>query len=225
MKYILKLLLSLLFISSLLNAQEFKKPDFDPRLSIDSRSVQWYNDSDDDSDSAFNIGLTYNNKIKDYKQAEFWYLQSWKIDKNRNALVNLGILYGTHLKEYKKAEIWYKRVSEIEPNNPNGLFNLALLYKAKLNNPKLAIIYYKNAIERESLNAIKNLSLLYYEQKDYMKSVEYMVALSDKTYTKKKVFALFRKHWKFDEATIKKGYEAQLKSKIIPEKLKYKGGI
>lgn len=52
-----------------------------------------------------------------------------------------------------------------------------------------------------------------------------MIALTDKKYSKKKVFGLFREHWKLSNETIKKGYEAQLKSKIIPEKLKYKGGL
>ena len=67
---------------------------------------------------------------------------------------------------------------------------------------------------------------MYYKKlHNNVKAVEYFIPLIGKKYTKKKVFALFRTHWKFDEATIKKGYEAQLKSTIIPEKLKYKGGI
>jgi uncharacterized protein len=79
---------------------------------------------------------------------------------------------------------------------------------------------------RESLDAMKNLSLLYYKElHNTSKAVEYFIPLIDKRYPKEKVLKFFKVKYHADEKTIKKGYELQLNSKIIPEKLKYKGGL
>lgn len=73
---------------------------------------------------------------------------------------------------------------------------------------------------------MKNLSLLYYKKlHDTTKAVEYFIPLIDKRYSKEKVMKFFKVKYHADDKTIKQGYEAQLKSKVIPEKLKYKGGI
>ncbi|WP_428743712.1 tetratricopeptide repeat protein [Sulfurimonas sp.] len=260
MKYLIRLLLiTLLFTSATLFAEVFHKPDFDPRLSIEQGSLEWWNHADNDSASAFNIGLLYDLKIKDYKLAELWYKQALNVDpKNIQTIMNLGILCDRELNEPKKAEFWYKKIIEIEPNNSNGLFNLALLYEAKLNNPKLAIKYYEKsfqlgskeasnnlgllyehqnnhtkakewylkAIERESLSAIKNLGRLYhYKLHDDVKATTYFIALIGKKYSKGRILGYLKDKWNLSDETIKQGYEAQLNSKIIPEKLKYKGGI
>ncbi|QFR48928.1 sel1 repeat family protein [Sulfurimonas lithotrophica] len=260
MKYFLKLLLITLVLSTSLFAEIFNKPDFDPRLnSLDARAIQWWNNSDTDSAAAFNIGLLYDIKLKDYKKAELWYKQAINIEpKDTRTIMNLAMLYDDNLDEPKKAEFWYKELLNLKPNNPNGLFNLALLYKAKFNNPKLAIkwyekayknnhplaaynlaylykdlkkydkaiVWYEKAIKMEDLSAIKNLGRLYhYNLKDDIKAAEYFTALIGKRYTKKRIVGYLKEKWKLSDETIKKGYEAQLKSKIIPEKLKYKGGI
>ena len=126
MKYICKVLLVLLFLSSInIFAEDFNKPPYDNRLDTSEYGQAWYKMADSDSAAAFNIGLTYDIKIKDYKLAELWYKQAWSIDKNGDALINLGLLYDQHLGEYKKAELWYKKRLKLEPNNPNGLFNLS----------------------------------------------------------------------------------------------------
>ncbi|WP_428739903.1 tetratricopeptide repeat protein [Sulfurimonas sp.] len=260
MKQLIKLLLiTLLFTSLTLFAEIFHKPDFDPRLSIEQGSLEWWNHADNDSASAFNIGLLYDLKIKDYKLAELWYKQALNVDsKNKNALINLGLLYHNNLNKPQKAEFWYKKYLEFEPNNSGGLFNLALLYEAKLNNPTLAMQYYKKAytmgskeasnnlgllyehqnnhtkakewylkaIERESLSAIKNLGRLYhYKLHDDVKATTYFIALIGKKYSKGRILGYLKDKWNLSDETIKQGYEAQLNSKIIPEKLKYKGGI
>jgi uncharacterized protein len=258
MRHILKLLLITLLLGTTLLAEVFHKPDYDPRLSIDQRALEWWNHAGTDSASAFNIGLLYQKRIHDNKLAELWYKQAWSIDKNKNALINLGLLYHNHLNNPKKAEYWYKKRIAIEPNNSGGLFNLALLYDAKLNNPELAIKYYQKAyqknsneapynlailweekndykkaikwyekaIERKSLSAIKNLGRLYhYKLKDDMKAAEYFIALINNGYSKDRIISYLKTKWKLSNETIKQGYEAQLKSKVIPEKLKYKGGI
>ncbi|WP_428746093.1 tetratricopeptide repeat protein, partial [Sulfurimonas sp.] len=252
-------LLITLLLTSALVAEVFHKPDYDPRLSIDQRALEWWNHAGTDSASAFNIGLLYDIRIKDYKKAELWYKQAINVDpKNIDALINLGGLYDD-LNNHKKAEYWYQKALKLEPDNPTGLFNLALLYKAKLNNPKLAIKYYKKAfktgkidaannlgylydtvlndtqnakewyvkaIKGKSLDAIKNLGRLYhYKLHDDVKAAEYFIALIDNKYPKKKVITYLKTKWELSDKTIKQGYEAQLKSKIIPEKLKYRGGI
>ena len=223
MNHLIRLLLLVLLTSSVLLAESFKKPDYDNRLDKYPNTMEWYNHADTDSASAFNIGLLYDTRINDNKLAELWYKKALDIDnKNIYAMFNLGLLYENE-KKYDFAIKWYKQAAFLK--DLRATVNLGLLYDNHLKNYQEAEKWYKKAIERESLDAMKNLSLLYYSQKKYVQAVEYMLPLSDRKYTKKKVFALFRTHWKFSEATIKKGYEAQLKSTIIPEKLKYKGGI
>ena len=189
MRHILKLLLITLLLGTTLFADEFKKPPYDKRLDLKVDGKLWYENADTNYQFAYNLGVYYQQNIKDNKTAEFWYKKSWDIKHFKDTAFNLGQIY------------------------------------RKDNNIQLSIEWYKKAIKKESLSAMKNLSLVYYDQKDYVKAVEYMLPLSGKKYTKKKVFDLFRTHWKFNEKIIKQGYEAQLKSKIIPEKLKYKGGI
>ena len=223
MKYIFKLLLVLLLFTGSLFAQEnLTIPPYDNRLDKYPNTMMWYNTADKLTESAYNIALTYDIQIEDYKLAELWYKQALNLDSNNaDAANNLGLIYAVK-NDYTEAKKYYLIAAKF--NHKSAMYNLARLYDKQKNN-KSAIKWYKKAIERESLDAMKNLSLLYYSQKKYIQAVEYMLPLSDKKYTKKKVFALFRTHWKFSEATIKKGYEAQLKSTIIPEKLKYKGGI
>jgi len=221
-KILHKIVLVLLILSSSLFSDEFKKPPYDKRLDTHTYGKIWYDTADNDYESSYNIGVFYRQVIKNNSLAEFWYKKSWNTKKNSISANNLGILYKSK-KQYDLAIHWYLEAYYFDKNK-DSVNNLGFLYE-DLKNNRNAIMWYKKAIERESLDAMKNLSLLYYGQKKYIKAVEYMLPLSDKKYTKKKVFALFRTHWKFDEETIKKGYEAQLKSKIVPEKLKYKGGI
>ncbi|QFR48929.1 sel1 repeat family protein [Sulfurimonas lithotrophica] len=262
MKYLLKLFLVTLTVLTIpvLHANEFKKPPYDKRLNLKLNGKLWYENSDTDSDSAYNLGVYYDQVLKEYKTAEFWYKKAWSIDKNIKAVNNLGFIYHSYLNKLKEAEYWYKKRIELENNNPNGLFNLALLYDDKLNNPNLAIKYYKKAykfktkakdsaynlaylyedlknhskaikwyekaISEKSLKGLKNIARLYHHiLKDDIKAAEYFIALIDNRYPKNKVLNFFKQKWKLSDETIKKGYEAQLKSKIIPEKLKYKGGI
>jgi uncharacterized protein len=191
MKYFLKLLLITLLLGTTLLADEFKKPPYDKRLDLKVDGKLWYENADTNSDFAY----------------------------------NLGVLYQTRFKEYKTAELWYKQAINIDMKNIDAMYNLAMLYEDKqiLSQAKY---WYEKAIERESLSAMKNLSLLYYKQlHDTPKAVEYFIPLIDKRYSKEKVLKFFKVKYKADDKTIKQGYEAQLKSKIIPEKLKYKGEI
>ncbi|WP_428738637.1 tetratricopeptide repeat protein [Sulfurimonas sp.] len=243
MKQLIKLLLITLLLGTTLFAEIFHKPDFDPRLSIEQGSLEWWNHADNDSASAFNIGLLYDLKIKDYKLAELWYKQALNVNpKNLKALVNLGFIYHKHLDKPKKAEDLYQQRIKIEPNNPklaikyykkafdtgkiDAANNLGYLYDTILNDTKNAKEWYIKALKGKSLDAIKNLGRLYhYKLHDDVKSATYFIALIDNKYPKKKVITYLKTKWNLSDETIKQGYEAQLKSKIIPEKLKYRGGI
>jgi uncharacterized protein len=223
MRHILKLLLITLLLGTTLLAEVFHKPDYDPRLSIDQRALEWWNHADTDSASAFNIGLLYQKRIHDNKLAELWYKQALNInDKDVESMFNLGMLYESEKKNMKAIEMYNQAYTLQDSKSAN---NLGLLYANKQDYKK-ALKYYQKAIERESLSAMKNLSLLYYKQlHDTPKAVEYFIPLIDKKYSKEKVLKFFKVKYKADDKTIKQGYEEQLKSKVIPEKLKYKGGI
>jgi len=223
MRYILKLLTILLVLTHItLFAEEFKKPPYDKRLDIDSRAMQWYNNANRDSASAFNIGLLYQTKIKDTKWAEFWYKKALFISNNAGAFYNLAYLYKNQNKN-NQAKIFYQKAYDF--GHKGAANNLGLLF-ANQKLYKKAIYWYRQSIERESLDSMKNLSLLYHKKlNDNLKAVEYFLPLINHRYSKKKVMKFFKVKYKVDKKTIQKGYEAQLKSKIIPEKLKYKGGI
>jgi uncharacterized protein len=222
MRHILKLLLITLLLGTTLFADEFKKPPYDKRLDLKVDGKLWYENADTNSDFAYNLGVYYDQYLKEYKTAEFWYKKSWHIKHNKHAAFNLGTLYKDENK-HREAIYWYKKADEL--NNEKATNNLGYLYE-DLKDYINAKMYYTKAIERESLDATKNLALLYkHKLKDDIKAVEYFIPLIDKKYPKKKVLTFFKQRWKLSDKTIKQGYEAQLKSKVIPEKLKYKGGI
>lgn len=223
MKYLIKLLLILLLTSTVLFAESFKKPDYDNRLDKYPNTTEWYNHADTDSASAYNIALTYDVNIKDNKLAELWYKQALFLNHNNvNALFNLAVLYDKR-KQYTEAIKYYQQAYKAK--DLEAAYNLASLY-ADLKKYTDAEKWYKKAIERKSIDAIKNLGRLYhFKLKDDVKAAEYFIALIDNKYPKDKVLGYLKNNWKLSDETIKKGYEAQLTSKIIPEKLKYKGGI
>ncbi|WP_345980435.1 tetratricopeptide repeat protein [Sulfurimonas sp. HSL3-2] len=224
MKYFFNLLLALLLTSTVLFAENLTIPPYDNRLDKYPNTTEWYNHADIDSASAFNIGLLYDTKINDNKLAEIWYKKALFLDPNNiDALINLGVLCDD-TKRYDDAIRWYKQAYS-RTNNKDAANNLGLIYDHK-KKYKLANLWYIKAIKKESLEAIKNLGRLYhYKLNDDVKAAEYFIALIDNKYPKDKVLTYLKNNWKLSDKTIKKGYEAQLKSKIIPEKLKYKGGI
>jgi uncharacterized protein len=257
MRHILKLLLITLLLGTTLFADEFKKPPYDKRLDLKVDGKLWYENADTNSDFAYNLGVYYDQYLKEYKTAEFWYKKSWSIKPNGNAANNLGYIYNEQ-KKYELAKKWYLASANL--GNPTATFNLAELYETRLKKIHEAIKWYEKsyknfnekdaannlgylydtilndmqnarewyikAIEMKSLSAIKNLGRLYhYKLHDDVKAAEYFIALIDNKYPKKKVITYLKTKWELSDKIIKQGYEAQLKSKIIPEKLKYKGTI
>ncbi|WP_428739935.1 tetratricopeptide repeat protein [Sulfurimonas sp.] len=240
MKQLIKLLLITLLLGSTLFANEFKKPPYDKRLDLKVDGKLWYDYADTNSDFAYNLGVYYDQVLKEYKTAEFWYKKSWDIKPNKNSAFNLGHIYKLELQQYTNAIKWYKMASDL--GDGSSAFSLALLYENNLQDYQKAIKWYKTAyklndnikaenwyikaIKIGKINAIKNLGRLYhYKLHDDVKAATYFIALIDNKYPKKKVITYLKTKWNLSDETIKQGYEAQLKSKIIPEKLKYRGGI
>ena len=142
----------------------------------------------------------------------------------KEAAYNLALLYEDELHNNTKAIQWYKIADK--RGHTIAAYNLALLYKNKLDNYKEAIQWYEVAINKGNLKAFNNLGYLYHTVlKDDANSAQYYLPLIGNAYSKEKVLNFLKNKWHFSDATIQKGYELQLKSKVIPEKLKYKGGI
>jgi TPR repeat protein len=143
----------------------------DARLNNYSQTKAWLKDANSNADSAYNIGHTYQTKIKDYDKAIYWYKKAYKLDKGSDVANNLGYLYDD-IKEYKKAIKWYK--VGIEQGDADSSFNLALLYKRKLKDYPNAIKYYTKAISMGDKSAAFNLGLLYKNKlKDYQNAIKY----------------------------------------------------
>ena len=98
------------------------KSEMDPRLKAYPEAVEWYKNSDKDKVSAFNLGVLYNIKIKDYKQAIIWNKRAFNMGYTK---ASLGI--GTaneDLGNYDEAIKWY-----LKSNSIVAIANLGLLYK------------------------------------------------------------------------------------------------
>ncbi|PHQ90360.1 MAG: hypothetical protein COB42_05285 [Sulfurimonas sp.] len=144
----------LVFVTVSLLAQEsFTKPVYDVRLDRDSEAVEWYNNADTDSDSAYNIGHLYQTKIGDLSLAEFWYKQALNLNyKDTEITFNLAMLYEDE-KKYNEAITWYKKAYVLEDTKaPN---NLGYLYDTVLNDTKNAKIWYIKAIKEREFSRIK----------------------------------------------------------------------
>ena len=106
-----KILILILVFSNILLAKEYSlkeeiksfyiKPKYDIRLDIDSRAKGWYEIADVDEAGAFNIGIIYAKKIKDYKKAEYWLKKSYSMKSDSEILFNLALLYETIKKQMK----------------------------------------------------------------------------------------------------------------------------
>ena len=164
----------------------------------------------------------YDAKLDAYPQAKEWYDKS---DEDSDAAFNLGYTYQTEIKNYNLAVFWYKTALRLNHANGEAANNLGYLYE-HMKEYKKAIKYYEEAIQTGYFNAITNLGRLYHNTlKEDVSASQYCLAVIDKPYTKESIVTFLKNKWHISETDIKKGYELQLRSKIIPEKLKYKGGI
>ncbi|WP_422079247.1 tetratricopeptide repeat protein [Sulfurimonas sp.] len=160
-KYIL---LALLLININLNASDI-------RLERYANTKTWLQDADSNADSAYNLGYTYDVKIKDKKQAIYWYKKAYSIDKKVEALNNLGAVYND-LKNYKEAIKWYKLGINVEDGY--SAMGLALLYEENLKDYPTAIKYYKKAYSLGHIGAAYNLAMLYHTTlKEYPNAIKW----------------------------------------------------
>jgi tetratricopeptide (TPR) repeat protein len=88
-------------------------PPYESTLNIEPRAKQWYKDAAVDSDGAFNIAYTYDEKLHNLQRAKQWYHYAWSLKEEIRIAVNLGLVY-KDLKEYEKAKQWYEKAVERE---------------------------------------------------------------------------------------------------------------
>ncbi len=192
--------------------------DMDPRLKAYPEAVEWYKDAGNYPEAAFNLGVIYQTKIKDYKESLIWYSKAYNLGYKNDIENNIASVY-EDMKDYKSSIDWY-----IKSNSLDSIANLGLLYKSKLKDYKNSIKYYKLAIERESLRSLRGMAWLYHENlKDDVKSSAYMINLIEYGKTKHHIVSFLKEKWNLSDETIKKGYELQLTMPGLPRR--YTGGI
>ena len=132
----------------------------------------------DDRNAMFNLGVLYQDELKDYQQAITYYKMA--VDKgNSHAMNNLGFLYQNELKDYQQAITYYKMA--VDKDHSMAMNNLGFLYKNQLKDYQQAITYYKIAIDKDDSDAMNNLGLLYDEKlKDYQQAITYYQMAVDK---------------------------------------------
>lgn len=224
----------------------------DARLNSYPQALEWEKMANTQSFAAFNLGRTYQTKIKDSDKAIFWYKKAYELDsQNTDAANNLGYLY-EDLEKNKDAIFWYKEASKNGDADP--LINLSLLYK-KLHQYDNAIFYYKKAYEMGNIGGANGLGYLYetslkdsknaklwYKKaakKGYSKSYKnlalcnrdngkkiegaaWYIALIDLKYPKQKVLRYLKTKWKLTDEELKQAYKLQ-QTLDIPKH--YTGGI
>ena len=121
------------------------KPEWEDRLTNYKDTEKWFQLADDDEIAAYNIGVIYNEKIKDYNKAIKWYLYSDSINSNGDNLFNIGLIYNKSNK-YEKAIFYYKKSFSL--GIYKSALNLGNVYQDLKDYPS-AELWYKKAIERE----------------------------------------------------------------------------
>ncbi|SFA82324.1 tetratricopeptide repeat protein [Selenomonas ruminantium] len=124
-----------------------------------------------------NLGIIYDDVLKDYVKAEEYYKLAIKSNPlYANAYNNLGTLYVEQKRDYVKAEEYYKKAIQINPQLADGYRSLGTLYREQKRDYVKAEEYYKKAIQvnPQYAGAYFSLGYLYTEQKrDYVKAEEY----------------------------------------------------
>jgi tetratricopeptide (TPR) repeat protein len=104
------------------------------------------------SDVHCNIGIC-NISLKDYKEAEIYLLNSYKMDQNIRASSSLGQIY-YYLKKYEKSIEYYKQI--VTDNNYIDTYNLSFSYLAK-RDFKNGLPLYENRLNFNNINKQTNL--------------------------------------------------------------------
>ena len=241
-----RLLLTFLLLAATLFA-------VDARLKNYPNAVQWEQEATKgDADAMYNLGHTYQTKVKDFDKAIYWYKKAYEQDKGSDAANNIGYLYKEQ-KQYDNAILWYQKA--IAMNHALSSYNLAYLYDEILKKPKEAIPYYKKAYSMGKVgsahslaylydetfkqpdkakqwyekaakggykDSMNNLGVLYRDQGDNIHAGAYFLALIAYGEPKKDILDFLKNDWKLDRDTLQKAYELQ-KTLDIPKH--YTGGI
>jgi TPR repeat protein len=144
----------------------------DARLQSYPDAVQWEQEAlDGDADAMYNLGHTYQTKVKDYNKAIYWYEKAYKQDGASDAANNIGYLYKEQ-KKYDEAIQWYQKA--IDKNHALSCYNLAYLYDEILKKPEQAIPYYEKAYQFGNKSAPLSLGIIYKNNyQDYDKAIEW----------------------------------------------------
>lgn len=122
--------------------------------------------------------------------------------------------------DYPNAITWYDNVK----NNSDYSNKLGELYQKEILDYDEAIKWYKIAIKKNNLNAIENLSNLYFDGlNNQVKGTAYALSLIGTKYTKLSVLDFLRTKWNISDQTIIEGYSLQLKMKSLSRR--YKGDL
>jgi len=78
-----------------------------------------------DVDAQFDLGLLYEDKVKDFNKAAYWYEKAYKHG-SIDAAFNMGLMF-KNLQDYNKAIDWYKEATL--KGDAGAALNLGLLYK------------------------------------------------------------------------------------------------
>ena len=153
-----KILLPLLLLASIMLYAEAKFND--PRLLRYPEAIEWAKDADTNGESAYNIGVLYQQILHDNAKAIEWYKKAYRMDDvgaAGSAALNIAYIY-INTKNYKQAEAWYKK--GVEKKCSDCSLGLGLLYK-KLHHYDDAIFYYKKAYKMGNVGAATSLGYLY----------------------------------------------------------------
>ena len=240
-----KLLLTLVLLFSSLYAYDTRLDNYPNGRALYEKA------SANNVNSAFDLGLLYKQKIKDYKEAAFWYKKAYKLG-SVDAAFNMGIMY-EDLKKYNKAIEWYEKASiqqdKKAPYNLaliyeeklknyskaikwyqesynkgylGGANSLGLLYEQKLKDNKNAEFWYKEAAKKGFVKSYKNLALFNRDKGNTIEGASWYIALIDIKYPKQKVINYLKTKWKLTDEELKNAYKLQ-QTLDIPKH--YLGGI
>lgn len=233
-----KFIILFLCLASLLYAE------YDKRLDSYSNGRALYEKASvGDEDAQFDLGLLYDEKIKDYDLAVVWYEKAYK-QGSIDAAFNMGVMF-KNLQQYDNAIHWYTQA--VLKGDSEASLNLGLLYK-KLQRYDDAIFYYKKAyalkdtgaanalgylyehdlkkikiaenwyikaVQENNKKAIGNLAKLYHNKNENIKAGAYALALIDNGFSKKDIFEYLH-GWKLTDEEIKQAYQLQ-KTLDIPK--------
>ena len=134
----------------------------DLRLNHYPKALKWLEDADTNGESTYNIGVIYQQKIKDNEKAIEWYKKAYEMDDEGaagSAANNLGYLF-KNLEKSQKSEEWFRK--SISKNNTNALVGLGLLFDSKkLRRCEDAAFYYQKAYKMGNVIGAHNLALMY----------------------------------------------------------------